>query len=738
MKCEKAQLFIVVSIVMISLLFEPERLFAAAPESWDEMYEMSVEELLAIEVSIATRFPMASKEAPAIISVVTAAEIRNMGAENIIDILRTIPGFDLTHIVQRAYHQGGVRGINPKTYANLVVILVNGHRFGAGCYTGGPGFFFDVIPINNIKKIEIIRGPGSALYGSEAFNGVINIITREGGDAPSRLSAEAGSFNTHKYAGEFSYDKDAFKFYLFGEYYTTDGSAGIVESDFATRQFGPAGSAAPGRTTESKTYYTFFTDIDYKNFYFNGYLQQLNTEIPIGLGRALTDEDNIDLFYTYFDLGASFSLKEKGNLDVRLHYDYSDEVYFQELLPEETGALMGFPPGEGLMVEPKRKNSNIGVEMSADYDIHSSVKLVAGASYELIDLFDVTSLGNFNLTGAPLEIDGIVYEPNEHFGGMLDISENGNYTRDRSREIAAVYSQATVDMKKLLSLESHVENMSVTAGVRYDHYSDIQSSVTPRLGVVYAPTKKLYFKALYGKGFNAPDFVDLHVENNPIVLGNPDLKPEKITTIEGLIGYNFSERLKTSATFFHTEARDLIEIKEGLTQNIGKMRSDGFELELKAGLDNLKYVYANATWQDVKNTTRETIISNGGQTYTRKDYFPGNLPSFIANMGVNYDIFDWLIANISLNYLGERERSEEKIWAGETLVDLDDRDPISDRLLLNATVTFRNFYKGLEAQISGWNLLDQDHRDPVQDGSIVNDQPRPGARFMVRLSYLFN
>ncbi len=737
MKCVKARPFIIVSILMIFLLFEPERLFAAEPESWDEMYEMSVEELLAIEVSIATRFPMASNEAPSIISVVTAVEIRNMGAENIIDILRTVPGFDLTHMIQRDNHQGSVRGMNPKTLKNSVVFLVNGHRFGAGCYTGGPGFFFDVIPIDNIKKIEIIRGPGSALYGSEAFNGVINIITKEGGDASSRLSAKAGSFNTHAYAGEFSYGKEAFKFYLFGEYYTTDGSAEMVESDFATRQFGPAGSAAPGRTTESKTYYTFFTDIDYQNYYFNGYFQQLNTEIPIGLGKALTDEDDIDLFYMYVDLGASFAIKEKGNLDVRMHYDHSDEVYLQEVLSEETGALMGLPPGESLFAKPSRKNANLGAEISIDYNIFPGLKAVAGASYESIELFDVVNRGNYNLTGAPLEIDGTVYAPNEFFGEMLDISENGNYAEDRSREIAAVYGQATVDMKELLSLGRHVENMSVTTGVRYDHYSDVQSSITPRLGVVYAPTKKLYFKALYGKGFNAPEFVELHVKNNPVALGNPGLKPEKITTIEGLVGYNFSERLKTSATIYHNEARDIVDFKDGVTQNIGKTKSYGLELELKAGLDNLKYLYANATWQHVKNTTRETIVSEGGQTYTQEAFFPGNVPTFIANIGVNYDIFDWMIANASFNYVGERTRSEEKIWAGETLVGLDDRAPVSDRLLLNATLTFRKFYKGLEAQISGWNLLDQDHRDPVADGSIENDQPRPGARFMVRISYLF-
>ncbi|MCP4691863.1 MAG: TonB-dependent receptor [Desulfobacterales bacterium] len=730
--------FTVLSLIAFVLFLNgPRPGFGEEVKRVDEMFDMSLEELLDVKVSIATKFPMASEEAPAIVSVVTAEEIRNMGARNIIDILRTVPGFDLTHLIQRANHQGTVRAVSTGTLDNTLVLLVNGHTFGAGTYSGGPGFFFDVIPIDNIRKIEIIRGPGSALYGTDAFNGVINIITREGGDAPSRISAEAGSFNTQKYVGEFSHAKDDFKMYLYGDYYTTDGPAEIIESDFATIQFGPRGSATPDRTTEKSKHYTFFTDMDYKNFYFNGFLQQLDTEIPVGPIKALTDEDDIDLFYTYVDLGVSLPITNQGNLDVRIYYDYSDEIYFQEIWPEETGALMGFPDGESHFGKPSRKNSNLGAEITADYDMGSGVKLVAGALYERVKLFDVKSIANFNITGAPLEIDGTIYAPNEYFGEMLDMSENGNYAKDASRDIAAVYGQATADMKSLLSLDRGVESLSVTVGARYDHYSDIDSSVTPRFGIVYAPTKKLYFKALYGQGFDAPEFAQLYTKNNPVGLGNPGLQPEKITTIEGLIGYNFTNNIKTSATFFHNEAEDLSKFLWGRAENVGKMESRGVELELRAGMDQLKYMYINTTWQEVQNTTRQTIISAGGQEYTQDDFFPGGAPSFIGNIGVNYDVFDWMIANVSLNYTGERKKSEGKMWAGETLVDIDDRDPTPDRLLLNATLTFRNFYKGLEARISGYNLLDEDHRDHDPDGRLENEMPRPGASFMCSLSYTF-
>ncbi|MCP4693282.1 MAG: TonB-dependent receptor plug domain-containing protein, partial [Desulfobacterales bacterium] len=295
-------------IAIFFLLCNPATIFASEPKTVDEMFEVSFEELMELEVSVATRFSMASEETPAIVSVVTAEEIRNMGARDMIDILRMVPGFDLVHMIQRPIHQGVVRGISPGNFDNSIVILMNGHALGAGSYGGSPGYFFDSIPVANIEKIEIIRGPGSALYGSDAFNGVVNIITKKGGDEPSRLSVKAGSFNTWKYEGEFSYAKNDLKAYLYADYHTADGPAEMIESDMATITFGPDRSAAPGRTTENSSYYTVFTNLDYKIFYFSGYFQKLEAEIPVGLAKALTDEDDIDLFYTYFDLGAAFPI----------------------------------------------------------------------------------------------------------------------------------------------------------------------------------------------------------------------------------------------------------------------------------------------------------------------------------------------------------------------------------------------------------------------------------------------
>jgi len=172
-------------------------------------------------------------------------------------------------------------------------------------------------------------------------------------------------------------------------------------------------------------------------------------------------------------------------------------------------------------------------------------------------------------------------------------------------------------------------------------------------------------------------------------------------------------------------------------ENVGKTEACGAEAEIRFGFDKHKYAYANLTCQKLKNTTHQTITSDEGQVYTQEDFDPGSYAEFMGNIGVNYDINDYVIANVSLNYVGKKKRNEEKIWDGETLIRKDQRDPVKARTLLNASVTFRNFFRGVEIQLSGFNLLDEDHRDPDADGEIENDVPRPGRSFTGRISYSF-
>ncbi len=234
----------------------------------------------------------------------------------------------------------------------------------------------------------------------------------------------------------------------------------------------------------------------------------------------------------------------------------------------------------------------------------------------------------------------------------------------------------------------------------------------------------------------------MYTANNPSTNGNPDIDPEIIKTVELLVGYNFQENIKTSITYFYTKIDDLIQKVGGAFDNHGEIESTGIEIDIKFIKDINKYLYFNLTYQDVKNTTNTTITDqNSGTSYTQEDFNVGRIPSIIANIGLNYNIVEYMITNVSLNYTGKRERSGEKRFdENGNLVDVDPRDKVAARTLLNASLTFRDVtpsLKGLELQLSGHNLLDNKYKDPDPSGAIENDVPRAGVYFMGKLSYLF-
>ncbi len=705
----------------------------------EELLGLSIQDLMNMEISVATKTAMSLQNVPSIVSVISGEEIRNMGARSVTDVLRTVPGFDIVLPTNSPQHRIYIRGMTSALSNEKVKLMIDGHSMQA--FWGDPLFHLDRLPLAGIKKIEIIRGPGSALYGTGAFLGVINIITQEGGDSPSRISFEGGSFDTLKPYGEFSYKEGDFKSYLYADYYTTDGYDGEVGSDMAdiVPIFAPSASR---KMTDENSHYTVRTSIAYNDLYFSAFLQKIENEIPIGALEVLTDEDSNESRYAYAEAGYKLSFADSGHLLMKAYYDYSEEKNVYEAFPEETGALYGFPEGKGLHGGPSDKHGVAGGEISGDYEVFPGIQAVAGISYDHERQYDVATYANYNQSGNFLEVGGITYPPfpYQYFpGGVEDISENANWGKTANRNVTALYGQATFDIRKLFSVEKAGENLSATLGWRYDHYDDIGSSLNPRFGIVYAPTEKLRFKVLYGTAFRAPSFVELYSQNTPMI-GNENLKPEEISTAEVLAGYDFTDAVRGSITFFDVRSKNLIQYSRSDTGfyeygNIGEMRSYGAEAELKAVFGNNKYAYLNITWQDVKNTANAEIQ---GTDRRQEDFHPGMVPEFYGNIGLTWGLTENLIADTHLNYVGKRERSEEKILIGEDLVRKDQREPVPERWLLNASLTFRDvFTKGLELQVSGFNLLDQDHRDPAPDNNIADDVPRPGVTFRSRISYSF-
>ncbi|OQY27939.1 MAG: hypothetical protein B6244_08875 [Candidatus Cloacimonetes bacterium 4572_55] len=704
----------------------------------------------------ATKTEKKVSEAPSIVSVITAKDIQNMGARSLNDALRRVVGIDMVMESIMQMPNFVFRGLRSR---NKYKFLLNGTDLPITNFSS-PGPFIASIPVDNIRQIEVIRGPGSALYGTGAFLGVVNILTWEGAKekkntekvkTPSLISFRGENFHTYHPAVAFSYYKsditsiplykNDLQIRVFGEHLASDGPEMHVERD----AFGFS-----GKTTYDMESYSFFSNASYKNFSFQTMFIDLEGSCPIGVANNLTDDNEVSVTTYMGELAYKrpflddFS-NEKGNVAVRASYShYLTEPIYEVFSEDAATGMFGFPEGEKMLGNPYLTLSRFIGDVSVSYKFELGIEAVCGALYEYQKQYDVGQAATFNATSAPITLDdGVSYNPMESFGRMVDFSHIRNHNVDTTRTITTGYAQTTFDIKKLANIETF-NSLALTGGIRYDDYNDVGSTLNPRVGLVISLIEQVYFKTLYGEAFRAPSFEELYNRNNPAATGNPNLDPETVTTIEGMVGVDFGIG-EGSISYFDVQIKDHIDWVNGLATNYGKFASRGVEFEAKARfLEDRLSGFVNLTYQDVENRTNQTITSldtlgNVTATYTQEDFRPGGSPEIIANLGMNFVYDAHMNANTWVNYVGERKRSQEKKFENGNLVVADQRDNMDARFLVNVSMSFQNFdfAPSLKLQFSGYNILDEDYRDPELTGDIEKDLPREGASFMTKLTYEF-
>ena len=732
--------------------------------------DLSLTALMNLKISLAAKTEQTVSEAPSIVAVITGEEIRQMGARSFEDIFRMIGGFD-TVLNPSTSNQGiAVRGVlSTNATNNTLKFFLNGHAIHSGPGSS-PHHFLDYLPVSNIEKIEIIRGPGSALYGANAFLAVINIITKDY-QTPRELRVEGGSLNSQRPTLFWTFESDKLQGTLTLSYLSTDGERRLVESDAATLFFGPEFTAAPANTTNDAENFTAHTDINYGNWHFQAMFNRMNENYAIGVASALTDENKVEIDGGFLALGYKRSFAgDRVGVTFDVYHNFFDFKPNFEIFSEETAALFNaiyaggpsYAEGEGVIGRPGVKIDLSGAEIAFDYQAHENLSILGGFLYDASKVYDPIHIANGNVTNQPLLVEGQVFGPFQPFGHLVDLHlvEGGNWISEADRVNKAFYLQGMVDLRQAWGIEQRCESFALTLGVRHDDYDDIGNSTNPRVGLVYSPRKSLFFKALYGEAFRAPNFDELYQINNPAFLGNRALEPEDLTTIELQAGFQFHKRFLGTVSYFDTEITDTIQLvprEDGIGtefRNVGEIRSRGFELEARLAFENGSYGFVNVTFQDAENTTRRVIeiptVEGEPVTCDLEPHTLGNVPDTIVNLGANAVLsptFNW---NLTLNHTSERERTGELTFQGlealtiqeigpcptDLLVPVDPRPPTPERTLINSALTM-HFFQGFEIQLAGFNLLDEDHRDPDNTMSVLNDVPRARRTFWLSFSYAF-
>jgi len=503
-------------------------------ESVDDIQEISIESLLNAEVDIATVKPQTTRETAGIVTVITREEIVNSGARDTIDLLRLVPGFSFGVDVQGTIDVG-FRG--NWGHEGKVLLLIDGQEMNELLYsTNALGNRY---PVDQIERIEIIRGPGSAIYGGSAELAVINIITR---------GAELGGV---AFDGVYGQMADSFARRTMSVSYGQKFKSGLSL----------AASGFVGQGNRSDRTYTDFE------------------------GNSYSSVDNAATNPLFFNVAL-------GYRDLRLRFIYDDFTFggkdgYGTVLPTKTNtqfrsyvgdARYQLKLGERITLTPR---VNFRFQNPWHYDDPNSPVFSDYSVYRL--------LGNVLLS----------YDVTKQLNVLAGVESY--YDHAKLNDLRLGGSQALFGTEDHVSYENVAEvfqaiyNASIAnfvVGARYEQHSEFGSSFVPRAAITKL-IGRFHAKLLFSQAFRAPG-----IEN--INFGR-DLKPEKTTVFEGEVGYELTDHMFASLNAYDiTIKRPIIydvdpATLEEVYQNFDQTGTRGIEAEYRLryarGYATLSYSY---------------------------------------------------------------------------------------------------------------------------------------------------
>ena len=564
-----------------------------------DLSDLSFDELLTLKVQSVTaaeKHEQLVTEAPSAVSIVTSSDIQQLGYQTLGEVLSSVRGFYTRS--DRNYTYLGVRGFNrPGDYNDRVLFLVNGHRMNDNVTGGaliGPEFLVDVAAID---RVEVVRGPGSALYGDNAFFAVVNVITKTGADLHgAEASVSIGSFET--YRGRFSVGdkfRNGVDLFLSGTILERRGERELFYREYA----GPA-SDGIARDADGESAYSMFGSLSWKDFSLEGGWVDRTKQIPTGsFDTVFGDPRNKTLDGSYFtrlqfehEFSEDFHITASLSYD-RYHYD-GTYIYPSPVLPA-TNPLVDSIRGRWLTEELQlyrtfweRLMISGGIEMrqniQQDQTTHSQQPYIP----------------------------------------VLD---------DRHRSDAwGPYLTASYRVLPRLTVES---------GFRYDAGDFPGHALSPRASVVYRPVDSTSLKILYGRAFRGPNAYERFYTDGITQKPDPLLLPENIDTYEAVWEQAVGTHWSASASAYLYEAHDLINQRtdpaDGLLvyQNLDSVRGKGLEFEVSARYAHGLRGRASVAFQDVQDKATHARLSNSPRTLVQ-----GNLvvPIFGENVVSGLDL----------------------------------------------------------------------------------------------------
>lgn len=547
------------------------------------LINLSLEELMDIKIITASKNEESVENAPGIISVVTSKEIDDFGANSLFEVLERVTSIYMTGSHTYPQNITSMRGDLSTHIDNHVLLLLNGRPVREG-FAGGYNFaFYNAFPLNIIDKIEIIRGPGSVLYGTNAYTGVINVITKQ---EASTLTTKitGGSLNTQGFEASTMYKDKELKIISGLKTFREDGwnFSGIGEDN----------------KLGSKRYFEdnigAFALGEYKDIAINALFTK-STENRWGASPVWTKDENIvEDIKIFLDLGYKYQISDIWKSQYNLTFN-------RNLIHFDSPPNITSVPTKDLILETTH---------FLEYDKWQGV---------------------FGATAQTMSGEAMIYDQTGKFSG---VNTSAYYEKWFS-----LYAQGRYRWN---------EDFNVFFGGQAIKPTDVDWNFVPRIGMVYQINKETGTKLLYSKAFRAAFQIEKRVNNVGVIVGDPNLTPEIIGTLDFQVFYH-DKNYQLSATYFNSRQQDLITripnpnpgTKGNIYANGGEIRSQGLEFEGKYKPTSHLYLIGSLTYQTNKFNQEKT-------DYTM-------VPNWMAKLGISYEFAKGSSIGVFDNFVGKAQ-----------------------------------------------------------------------------------
>ncbi len=464
----------------------------------EHLFSLSLEEILTIQVTGSTLTDESLKTVPAAVSVFHHEQIQRMGLDYLYELVNLVPGFQSQRSADSSLNfTFSSRGRRNEFQAKEILVIMDGRRLNDP-RTDSVNATLPLILLEQVERVEIIRGPSSAIYGSSAFTGVINIITRQGVTQGS-LSIGKGLVRAYQF---YSQQNNAWQLDVFAQAQQDAGQHYRVDSTFSDGQISTADPVQAGQ---------FDMAITGENSVFRASIRQANAQDFYLLDRLSNGFNHYIIQQSQLSVQHDFIYKPVSS-QLFLGLQQAQQEFRVQLTSAGDLAAISLPSSqEPWLSKGHFEGRSLQVKSHNDWSISAQNSLQFGIEYRRDQEERGESEDNFNITKL---FDN--ERPIDSYDGFIHTMKLG--TED-SRDVWGSYIQ----YQQALGM-----NSQALLGLRFDKYSNIDSHFSPRLSLVHQLNRQQTLKILYGEAFRAPSLNETGLINNVILLGNPDLRHEVV------------------------------------------------------------------------------------------------------------------------------------------------------------------------------------------------------------------